>query len=181
MITAKDITGEAYHHTVGDVDTLHRLVEMLPPDPVVVNIGASFGTSTLAMLEARPDAFILSVDVRLCPDEQKHLEMAGADRSRVVRLLCRSQDLGKHWPAHFKVDMVFVDGAHDYNGVVADGTLWQRAIKPGGIIAFHDYGTPSLPSVARAVDHLFGDQEPLLFVERIKAYEVHGHTQATKQ
>jgi len=88
---AKDITGEAFHHTVGDVDTLQELVRMLPPNPVIVNIGACFGTSTLAMLEARPDAFIFSIDINICPKEPEHITMAGLDGRgwmQVVSLEC---------------------------------------------------------------------------------------------
>lgn len=171
MLTAKDITGEAYHHTPGDIDTLHRLAHMLPDAPVIVNIGACFGTSALAMLEARPDAFIFSIDVQVCPMEPEHIRQAGQDTRRVVRVLEPSQEAGKFWPPT-SVDLVFVDGAHDYDGVQDDIHYWIHTLKASGIMAFHDYGTPSLPHVARAIDDVFGDKEPLLFVERIRAYRL---------
>lgn len=166
---ARDITGEQYHHTPGDVDTLHRLAHLLPDNPVIVNIGACFGTSALAMLEARPDAFIFSLDVNVCPLEAEHIRQAGQDARRVVRVLGASQETLRFWPA-CSVDMVFVDGAHDYAGVCEDARQAMRILKPGGIIAFHDYGTPSLPTVVRAVDTMMQGHEPLLHVERIKAY-----------
>jgi predicted O-methyltransferase YrrM len=171
MLTAIDITGEAYHHTEGDVDTLHQLAEMLPPNPVIVNIGACFGTSTLAMLEARPDAFIFSIDINICPKEPEHLQRAGVEARRVVRCLGKSKEIGRHWPEH-SIDLVFVDGGHTYQCVLNDIFIWTKIIKHGGIIAFHDYGTESLPDVKRAIDKVFGNTEPLLFVERIKAYWV---------
>jgi len=90
---------------------------------------------------------------------------------RVVRCLGKSQEIGHHWPRG-SVDLVFVDGGHSYQGVMDDIFAWTITVKPGGIIAFHDYGTPSLPGVARAVDEVFGDTEPLLFVERIKAFQL---------
>jgi len=166
---AKDITGEAFHHTPADVDTLQRLAKMLPPAPVIVNIGACFGTSTLAMLEARPDAFIFSIDINVCPREPEHLELAGVETRRVVRCLGKSQEIGRHWPAG-SADLVFVDGGHAYQDVREDIAAWTHVVKPGGLLVFHDYGTPSLPGVARAVDEVFGGVEPLLFVETVKAY-----------
>lgn len=169
VFNAYSITGELYHHTIVDVDTLHRLAEMLPPNPVIVNIGACFGTSALAMLEARPDAFIFSIDVQVCPLESEHIRRAGEDVRRVVRVLGPSQEAGEFWPAA-SVDMVFVDGGHADVEVMGDIHAWLKTIKPGGIVAFHDYGTPSLPDVKRVVDEVFGDREPLLFVERIRAY-----------
>ena len=168
MLKASDLVGEAFHHTVADVDTLHALADMLPLCPVVVNIGACFGTSTLAILETRPNAFIFSIDIALCPWERQHHELAGVPLGRCVRLLGASQDAGRYWPVH-SVDFVFVDGAHDYEGVRDDIRYWLPTVKPGGIIAFHDYGTPSLPHVARAIDEAF-NEPPLMAVERIRAW-----------
>jgi predicted O-methyltransferase YrrM len=167
---AKDITGEAFHHTVGDVDTLQELARMLPPNPVIVNIGACFGTSTLAMLEARPDAFIFSIDINICPKEPEHITMAGLDAGRVIRVLGPSQNAGVYWP--HPVDMVFVDGAHGYPEVVRDSRAWRDKIKAGGILAFHDYDKDILPHVKRAVDDEMGDTPILLQAESIRAYQL---------
>lgn len=171
MLKALDITGDEFYHYAHDVDTLKRLALMLPPSPVIVNIGAGFGTSVLSFLEARPDAFIFSVDVHPRPEEREHLEQAGVDMRRVVRVLGRSQDIGRYWPAH-SADMVLVDGGHAYQDVTGDIAVWPKVVKSGGLLVFHDYGWPSLPGVARAVDEAFGDVEPLLFVNEIRAYRV---------
>lgn len=170
MLRASDLVGEAFHHTLADVDTLRFLADMLPPNPTCVNIGACFGTSTLAILESRPDAFVFSIDIMPCPLERQHHDRAGIQPGRCVRVLGPSQDAGHHWPPH-SVDFVFVDGAHDYDGVRDDILYWVPAVKPGGIIAFHDYGTPSLPHVARAIDEAFSTP-PLVAVERIRAWQI---------
>lgn len=150
-LKARDLTGAGrFHHTVGDVDTLHLLASELPRNPVIVNIGACFGTSAMAMLEERRDAFIFSVDVNVCGREPKHIIQAELDPARVVRLLGRSQDIGTFWP--HKVDMVFVDGAHGYNDVVRDIQAWILQVKDGGILAFHDYEKPVCPEVRPAID-----------------------------
>lgn len=167
-LTAFDLTGEQYHHTVSDVTHLQALARLLSQHPVIINIGACFGTSALAMLEAGPDAVIFSIDVAECPLEREHIQQAGQDTARVIRVLGRSQDVGQHWPG--LVDMVFVDGQHDYQAVVDDIHAWLWHIKPGGILAFHDYGAPICPEVKPAVDSVFGNQEPLLYVETLKAF-----------
>lgn len=169
-MTAFDLTGEQYHHTVSDVIHLQALVRLLPPAPLIVNIGACFGTSALAMLEADRDTVIFSIDIAECPLEIEHIEQAGQDTTRVIRVLGRSQDVGQHWPG--PVDMVFVDGQHDYQAVVADIHAWQSHIKPGGILAFHDYGASICPEVKPAVDSVFGNTEPLLHVETLKAFRL---------
>jgi predicted O-methyltransferase YrrM len=177
---AIDLTGEAYHHYVDEIDTLHELAAMLPAHPVVVNIGACFGTSAIAILEARPDAFVFSVDVRRCDsdgDEAQNLVRAGmAQWHRCIRVLGRSQDAGVHWPGY--VDMVFVDGSHATEDVIADAAVWVAAIRRkagrGAVIAFHDYGNPICPNVKAAVDRAMAGYEPFLERGFIVAYRVEG-------
>jgi predicted O-methyltransferase YrrM len=153
------------------VDTLRRLVLSLPPSPVVVNIGAGFGTSALTIVEARADAFVFSIDVEERPDEEMHLRQAGLwEQRRVVRILGRSQDAGTHWP--WPVAMVFVDGDHSLDGVKGDVLAWLPCIRPGGIIAFHDYGYPALPSVKWGVDAMMAGQDVILHNETLIAYRV---------
>lgn len=50
------------------------------------------------------------------------------------------------------LDFVFIDGAHTYDAVVADIKAWLPKVKPGGIIAGHDYDQTG---VSRAVDSIF--------------------------
>ena len=167
-LTSYDLTGEAFHHTVADVDTLKQLARMLPENPVIVNIGACFGTSALAMAEERPDAAIFSIDVQPCPLEPKHFKEAGL--SPPIRVLGRSQEVGKHWAQN--VDMVFVDGAHGYQSVRDDIREWRKALHPGGILALHDYGKPVCPQVKPAVDDELASLEPFLQVESLRAYRL---------
>lgn len=37
------------------------------------------------------------------------------------------------------LNLVFIDGSHDYNSVKADIQAWARTVKPGGFLAGHDY------------------------------------------
>lgn len=37
-----------------------------------------------------------------------------------------------------KLDLLFIDGDHTYDGVKADYELYSGFVKPGGVIAFHD-------------------------------------------
>jgi cephalosporin hydroxylase len=52
------------------------------------------------------------------------------------------------------VDVVFIDGDHDYEPVKNDIAAWLPKVKSGGIICGHDY---LLPTVKQAVDEAFGD------------------------
>lgn len=41
-------------------------------------------------------------------------------------------------------DMLFIDGDHTYEGVGNDLTRWRGSLKPGGILAMHDFDSPGV-------------------------------------
>ena len=53
------------------------------------------------------------------------------------------------------IDAIYIDGDHRYEAVKNDIKAWLPKVKPGGIVAGHDYGWDG---VKKAVDEIFGDQ-----------------------
>lgn len=52
------------------------------------------------------------------------------------------------------IELVYIDGAHDYASVLADFSLWFPKVVDGGVMAFHD--TVGYPGPRRVVrDHLY--------------------------
>ena len=151
-----------------EIDYLKDLANMLPENPVIVNIGA--GVSTCAFLEARPDCFVHSVDVRPCPEEIENVGRCGLDKSRVLRWLGDSKVIGPKFP--YECDLLFVDG--DHWGVAADIEAWTGRMKPGGIMAFHDYQEVCAPnnpgSVYEHVNEGMVGYEKIGEVERVIAF-----------
>ena len=47
-------------------------------------------------------------------------------------------------------DLLFIDGTHTYDAVRRDFELLEPTVKPGGKVAFHDYGT--FDGITRFVD-----------------------------
>lgn len=121
-----------------EVDLLQHCVSLLPSRPIVVNIGANVGTSTCAILETNPDAFIFSIDLRPWSEERENVIACGLDPQRVVRLLGYSVDIGRHFP--YRPDLVFVDGGHHDEAVRGDIETW--ILKCRSIALFHDYHHP---------------------------------------
>lgn len=89
------------------------------------------------------------------------------------------------------LDFVYLDARHDYAGVVADLAAWTMLIKPGGILAGHDYldgaltfsGTdaagnpivgnctvPTVFGVKRAVDEWAANMEWTVYVTTEEAF-----------
>lgn len=78
------------------------------------------------------------------------------DRSEVWRL--RSTDAAAEVPDG-SLDFVYIDARHDYDAVLEDLETWVPKVRPGGIVAGHDYLDGDLPEgrfgVKSAVDAFF--------------------------
>jgi hypothetical protein len=85
----------------------------------------------------------------------------GSRLSNVVGIRAASPAAGRKVPD--PVDMVFIDGAHDFDSVVADITYWMARTEV--LLCGHDYiraddlppgAEPGFPDVAVAVDKILG-------------------------
>ena len=160
--TAYSVANKTGLLSEGEVDFLKKLVSYLDPFPIVVIIGSGSGTSTLAVLEQKPDAIIFSIDNefptthRYTPGEKQNLIDAGYwDKGNVIQVFGESQLIGKHWPIGY--DFIFIDGDHRYPYVRDDIRLWLPMAKDKAIVAFHDYGSKEIKpkaGVKQAVDEL---------------------------
>lgn len=54
------------------------------------------------------------------------------------------------------LDLVFIDGNHDYDYVKRDIACWLPKLRRGGILAGHDLDWKDAPGVRRAVEESFG-------------------------
>lgn len=143
-------------------------VKLLPDNPVIVQIGAYIGVSTMAMLEARPDAYIFSIDIKPWKQERVNIIEAGLDHRRIVRVLGDASQMD--WP--YSIDMLFIDGSHYYEAVKADCEAWLN--KVSGLVVFHDYIPRSAPpknQVFEVVNEFF-TKEPFMQVERLIGFEL---------
>lgn len=158
--------------TENEAKALQECVEYLPANPVIVQIGANEGLSTVAMISARPDAFIFSIDLKPYPQERQNLIDEGLNYQMVVRILENSQDI--EWPIS-RIDMIYFDGDHRYNGIKADCTRWLWKIKLGGLAVFHDYipkNAPPKNQVFEVVNEFFNGRDVFIREERIIGFRI---------
>lgn len=154
--------------TQNEAIALAKYVQLLPPSPVIVQIGGYIGASTIAMLETRPDAFIFSVDIKPWREERQNVIDAGLDISRVIRILGDSSEID--WP--YEIDLLYIDGDHRYDGVKSDCKAWLD--KVNGYVIFHDYipvGAPLKNQVYQVVTEVLF-RKPTFQVERLAGFEV---------
>jgi SAM-dependent methyltransferase len=84
---------------------------------------------------------------RRCPDkcDSAHVAVYRAESADVLPKLAAKG-------AAF--DLAFIDGAHDEASVEADTENALKVLKPGGLLAFHDFGSEDHPEVSNVVGRL---------------------------
>lgn len=148
------------------------LAQMLNEDGFTsfVEVGCKEGRTTGHVLAHCPNVHVTAIDPWRPMLEQKDVkggetyeqwdfgaiedafwQNVGEHRDRVAMLRQTSLEAAAHVePA----DLVFIDGAHDYDSVVTDISTWLQKVRPGGILAGHDFNH-KWPSVHRAVADSF--------------------------
>jgi len=142
-----------------EANTLIETARTLPFGALAVVIGAACGTATIALLMARPDIEVVSIDLVDAITERFHARELGFS-ARLTQIQDNSYTIEWDGP---QVDLLFVDGCHTYDCVKKDIAAWLPRMKPDGVVCFHDYGTDDSMwlYVKRAVDEDMAGQEQI--------------------
>jgi len=158
LITAYDVAARLVFMSLAEVGMLQEYALKLPPNSLIVNVGAGAGTSGLAFLQSRDDVRVVTVDINAdgygsLRGEENALRMAGlweSDRHR--QILQDSSSTGREW-SHGPVDLVFIDADHSREGALKDIEAWAPNVRPGGYLLLHDFDNlPLWPGVKQAVE-----------------------------
>lgn len=175
-----------------EVHALEELVRSLPEYAQVLQIGAGAGTSSLAILEARADVKLFTIDIE---NGDSPLGSLFAERKVVgdaghIDRLTQIHGDSKSIAAHSRLmsfDMIFIDGDHSYEGCAGDINGWMPYLKSGGIMAIHDYnkadayqhvnGKAPHPKIWDGVDRavnelLVGRYEKVVLVRSLIAFRI---------
>jgi len=134
-----------------EIISLAKLIEKRRPKTVVEIGTAQGGTLFLWCRLAHPLATIVSIDLpggihgggypywkswiyRQFPLAAQKLHLLRGD-SHKSEMLTRLKNV---LPGDRKVDFLFIDGDHTYEGVKADFGMYSGLVRPGGVIVFHD-------------------------------------------
>jgi len=139
---------------------------------VVIECGSYQGRSTLALADHCPgvvyaidlwDGPCLKEDGTTAPNDWAvwpaftvHLRHH-IDAGRVVPMRTAfATGAATLLQAHVQADLVFIDGDHRRAACATDLELGWPLVRPGGILAGHDYHNATWPGVTEAVDARFG-------------------------
>ena len=132
----------------------HVLVDLIhehcpKQDVVVAELGAREGVTSFHILKYCPQVRIIhAVDLQDCRHDFVR------DRERIDFILGDSAGAAARF-ADESFDLVFVDADHSESAVRRDVSAWLPKLRPGGVIAGHDFGGDRHPGVERAVTDLF--------------------------
>ena len=157
---------------LADLVALCQLARLVQPR-VIFEIGTFHGYSTLHLaLNAPPDAVVYSLDL---PPDNPELSLeatimdvaiaregaatstfafSGRDVASRIHLLHGDSAAFDFTPWHGGVDLFFIDGAHSYDYVRSDSERALACVRPGGVIAWHDFGRSGVNGVGRYVREL---------------------------
>jgi predicted O-methyltransferase YrrM len=111
---------------------------------VVCEIGAAGGGTTFLFARfSAPDALLVSLDLAF--DEARARAVSTFARAG-QRLVCLRRDSHDEETARAveaelggrRLDLLFIDGDHSYEGVRRDFEMYGPLVRPGGLVVFHD-------------------------------------------
>lgn len=137
-------------------------------------IGTFDGRTTLNLaVNGGPGCKVYTLDL---PPEQwssTQLGLAQGDTNFIRKESSGTRFVGTAWATHItqlygdsasfdyapyegKMDLVFIDGSHSYDYVMSDTKAALQLLKPaGGLVLWHDYGSPYWKDLTRALNDLF--------------------------
>lgn len=152
---------------LADIVNLCRLCALVQPRRIF-EIGTYTGYSTLHLAANSPAGRVHTLDLpkgaaarpalRTTLMDDAHIGGAVAERNYLfdsyperdrVDLLFGDSATFDFSPYHLQIDLFFIDGAHSYEYVRSDTLNAVRCVRPGGVIAWHDFGRSGLNGVSR--------------------------------
>ena len=168
--------------TEDEAITLYELARECPSNsPVAVEIGSWQGKSSLVLakgLKGKTNPALYCIDPfngdagasdrviysRALSTMNKSLKEAFLDnmsRHGVLDVVHPLEGYSYEFAGGFTdpIDLLFIDGAHEYDAVLQDYEQWSPLLRPGGMIAFHDVVTEDNPDPAGPImvakQHIF--------------------------
>ena len=141
---------QGLHMHSEDIRDLVPLLKKEQPK-VIVEIGAAYGTSSkmFAAIAKEFNGKLYSIECNPKKEWEQNLEEYGLlDFAELIPKASPWVD----WENKPEIDFLLIDGWHNFRNVMVDYYYWEKYVKYGGIIAFHD---SNFPSTRRAIDEIF--------------------------
>lgn len=142
-----------------DLQLLAKYASRTPRDSIFLEIGTHVGDSAIVLSDHAPWAHVYTIDNGtrwLWEKPHSNLKDYGdyllaKFEGRPIFFILGDSHSKDHYGVGW-VDLLFIDGDHDYEAVMLDLECWADRIKPEGYLVFHDYVPDDPLKVQGAVD-----------------------------
>lgn len=154
---SNNMYGKTFHH---HNHILYDLRDLLgQTSKVYMEIGTFNGGSLSLMLQNPLPTTLYCIDpLNYMPNQKEMLEKNLCKFNKYnhnVHIIQKLSDHAIQDVSHVAVDILYIDGAHDYNSVKQDFMKYEGLVTIGGFIVFDDYlDSQHSPGVKRAVDFI---------------------------
>jgi hypothetical protein len=172
-----------YRRTISRVPARDELPALLNARQLVgrgAEIGVKLGVYSDALLSKWRGEELMSIDPWLADDPTDYVDRSNVSQDEFERYYAETcRRLSRHgsrssiWRmtsveaaarvSDHSFDFVYIDARHDYESVKEDLEAWCAKVRPGGILAGHDYVDGDFPQgefyVKSAVDEFFGARD----------------------
>lgn len=152
-----------------ELEVLNKYAAKVSDKGIIVDIGTADGKSAFSLaLVSKPTVSVYTIDITAFESYYKHLANLELE-DKLFHIEAKSQDIYDEWIK--PIDMIFIDGDHEYEGIKEDIVGWVPYVRPNGIVAFHDYGNPNF-EVTEAIDEFEGklfkkiEQHKLVYIAK---------------
>jgi predicted O-methyltransferase YrrM len=151
----------AAHHltamTRRECEELWNLLMRVPSEGLVVEVGCQLGRSSSLIQQAKNVIGFNSIHIDPYTDQESTaaswlgMMMAIGGRDHTICFLCMRTEQAE-WCLGSSIDLAFIDGDHQLEGVRSDLQIVASKIRRGGYLACHDVDHPDYPGVRQALD-----------------------------
>lgn len=119
----------------GEVRYREEIPSLLKKFDMMVEVGTFHGDHLKLLMERYKPVRALGVDHRpfCCAKTCENV-----DSVRHAQMFAKSDEVAQYIAAN-SLDYVYIDGDHRYKSVMRDIVVWWPKVRPGGILAGHDF------------------------------------------
>jgi len=135
---------------------LSRLAGCVPDNGTIVEIGTALGGTARLFDSATAGRGIRIYTVDVAPFRQAFENLS---RSGVEIVVKSSDEFALIWREESRppIDLLYIDGSHHFSDVCRDFLQWGKFLRPGGVVAFHDYDPPDRGGIIHFAVRVFLD------------------------
>src|SRR3990167_4064119 len=145
----KVMEGVNYLNSLEERQAFYKYAKQVPDGGTILDIGTAAGGSAVVFaLASKPKVKVYTIDPMVNTTFQDLLKRTEIGK-KVHYLITTSEEA----VVPGKIDLMFIDGIHSYQGVTDDFNHFHGQMKPGGVVMFHDYYLYN-NTIGKAVDDI---------------------------